>query len=183
MASASKYERILELFFNEGSKHWHFEEIIQKSSLSRDKVNKWLKRFIDKDIICKIKENKKMPYYVGNFSSPIYKSKKRVYSLRKFYNSGFLPHLISLEKAKTVIIFGSFSRADWYTESDIDLFIYGDDSELEKGKYEIKLNREIQLFSCRDRKDFKHLGNALLRNIISGYLVKGDLNFVSEINA
>ncbi len=183
MASASKYEKILELFFNEGSKHWRFEEIVKKSGLSRDKANKWLKKFINKEFIKKIKENNRMPYYIGNFSSPVYKSKKRLYAFKKFYKSGFLPHLMSLEKAKTVIIFGSFARADWYTESDVDLFIYGDDSELEKGKYETKLNREIQLFSCRNSKDFKHLGTALLKNIISGYLIKGDLNFVSEINA
>lgn len=182
MGFPSKEENVLELFFNESSKRWHFEEIIKTSKLSRDKANKWLKKSIKEEIIKKIKEKGKMPYYVGNFSHPAYKSRKRIYTLDKFYKSGFLSHLMSLSKAKTVIIFGSFARADWNTQSDIDLFIYGNDADFEQGKYESTLKREIQIFKCENEKEFKELRPGLFQNILTGYVVKGDLEFVGGLN-
>ena len=50
----SKEENILRLFFNESSKHWHFEEILRESRISRDKLNKWLKKFLHEKLIKKI---------------------------------------------------------------------------------------------------------------------------------
>ena len=103
------------------------------------------------------------------------------YHPNQFYESGFLNHLQSL-KAKTVVIFGSFARADWHDESDIDLFIYGEDEDLEKGKYELKFHREIQVFTAKNKGDFKRFAPALLKNIAEGYIVKGNLDF-AEVKA
>ena len=169
---------MLELFFNEPTKHWHFENILKESSLSRDKANKWLKRFLGEKLIKKIKLKGKMPYYIGNHEHPSYRNKKKLYALTKFYESGFLNHLQSLKKAKTVILFGSMARSDWYSESDIDLFIYGDDDDLEIGKYELKLKREIQLFNAKNKNNLEKMGKGLIQNIIQGNLIKGNLDFL-----
>ena len=77
-----------------------------------------------------------------------------------------------------VILFGSFSRSDWYDSSDIDLFIYGDAEGLKIAPYELKLGREIQLFSCENKAELNKMGPALLKNIIKGELIKGDLDFL-----
>ena len=123
-----------------------------------------------------------MPYYIGDFDSASYKSRKRLFALEQFYESGFLNHLQTLN-AKSIIIFGSFSRSDWYKESDIDIFIFGDDNEFEQGKYETKLKRDIQVFSAKNEKDLNKMGNKLLKNILTGYLVKGNLDFVEVKSA
>ena len=34
MGITPKYERVLELFFNEGTKHWHFSEIVKEAKIS-----------------------------------------------------------------------------------------------------------------------------------------------------
>lgn len=47
--------------------------------------------------------------------------------------SGLLRHIAENEGIKTAIVFGSFSRGDWNRSSDIDLFIYGDDNNFDKG--------------------------------------------------
>jgi len=171
-------ENIKELFFNNSSKHWHFEEIIKESKLSRTQANEWLKRLIKEKIIIKVKNKDKMPYYVGNFNSPSYKNSKRIYSLQKLYNLGFLDHLLTLKKAKTIIIFGSLARSDWNENSDLDIFIYGDNADFNQGKYESKLKREIQLFSIKYKRDFKKFRPELLKNIVNGYVVKGNLDFM-----
>lgn len=176
----NKENKVLELFFNESSKQWHFEELIKESKVSRDKVNKWVNIFLKQGLIKKIKKKGKMPYYIGNFESVNYKIKKRLYALNDFYNKGFLNHLAGLSNAKTVILFGSFIRADWNSNSDIDIFVYGNANGLNKIEYEHKLKREIQMFIYKDAKDINKLNPGLLKNILSGYVVKGDLSFMEK---
>jgi len=176
---ASKEENILGLFFNNPTKHWHFEEIVKEADIVRSKADKWLKRFIKEKLIKRVKERSKMPYYISNYESPDYQNKKRLFALRKLNETGLLNHLSSLEKAKTVILFGSFTRWDWYEGSDIDVFIYGNPKGLSIGKYEMKLHRDIQLFICKDKKELRKLGSGLIRNIIQGDIIKGDIQFLS----
>ena len=177
----SKEENILSLFFNEPTKEWHFEEIAEEAKITRSKADRWLKQLIEEGLIKRIKKRGKMPYYVSHYISPPYKNRKKLFALNKLYDSGFLNHLASLQKAKTVIIFGSFARSDWYSNSDIDLFIYGGTEGLKLAKYEVKLNREIQVFACNKKEDLHKFGEGLIRNIIKGNIVKGDLDFVRVV--
>jgi predicted nucleotidyltransferase len=166
--------RILELFFNEPTKQWHFEEILKRAEISRPQAAQWLSKFIKDKLIRRIKIKSKMPYYISDYNSVNYQNKKRLFMLNQFYSSGFLNHLQS-SKAKTVIIFGSMNRWDWYKDSDIDLFVYGDDNGLEIGKYELKLKRDIQLFSAKNKEDLKKLSPDLIQNIFNGFIVKGSI--------
>jgi len=175
----SKEDNLLELFFNYPAKHWHFKEIKEKVDISDTKLVKWLNRFKSESLIKRIKERGKMPYYIGNYESPDYKNRKKIFALNKLYKSGFLNHLMSLKEAKTVILFGSIARGDWYEGSDVDLFIYGDDKELDMKKYEKKLKKDIQLFSCKNKKELKRFGSKLIRNIIRGDFIKGDVRFLN----
>ena len=125
-----------------------------------------------------------MPYYISNCESSIYKTKKRIFALNKIYESGLLNHLYSLKKAKTVILFGSLSRSDWYKNSDVDIFIYGDAEGLKIVDYELNLHRNIQLFICKTNEELAKLGSGLIRNIIKGSIIKGDIDFIKvELNA
>jgi len=90
-------------------------------------------------------------------------------------------HLLDLKNAKTVILFGSFMRSDWYKNSDLDVFIYGNPEGLKIAEYESKLHREIQLFICQNKKDLNKFGTGLIRNIIKGNIIKGDIDFL-EVN-
>jgi len=180
----SKEEDILELFFDDPSREWHFEEILKEAKIARSKATKWLKKFVKEQLIKRVKEKGKMPYYIGNYESPAYKNKKKIFALQKFYESGLLNHLCYLKKAETVIIFGSFSRSDWYKNSDIDVFIYGDPEDLHIAPYELRLHRDIQLFICKNKKELKKYSIGLIRNIIKGNLIKGNLDFIGVgINA
>ena len=179
----SKENRVLELFFDNPTKEWHFEEILKEVNISRSKADGWLKQFVKEGIVQRVKPKGKMPYYVANHESSTYRNRKKLFALNKLYESGFLDYLSGL-KAKTVILFGSITRSDWYKKSDIDLFIYGDSRDLEIAKYESKLHRSIQVFSAGNKSDLAKLGEGLIKNIISGDLVKGDLDFLKvKVNA
>ena len=178
MGLPSKEEKVLELFFNEPTKHWHFEDILKASKTSRSKANKWLAKLAKEGIIKHIKPQGKMPYFQGHFDSPAYRSRKRLFALLQLQKSGFINHLLSLPKAKTVIVFGSFVRADWYKDSDIDIFIYGSDEGLDIYPYRKLLNREIQVFTASGASELEKMGPGLLRNILEGILIKGKIDFV-----
>ncbi len=169
----NKENNILKLFFNESSKHWTFTEILKESKVSRDKANNWLVKLQKEGIIKKIKEEGKMPYYIADFENPAYKNKKKLFALEEFYKTGLLNHLASLKDAKAVILFGSFARADWHTGSDIDIFILGNADEFEQSSYEKKLRREIQTFIYKSRDK---INKNLLKSILTGYTIKGELN-------
>ena len=88
-------------------------------------------------------------------------------------HSGLLEHLSQLPEIKTAILFGSFARGDWSASSDIDLFLYGRDANFEKGKFEHKLNREIQVFSYENQKSIKReLDPNVIPNIARGFNIK-----------
>jgi|SRR3989344_2718976 len=180
----SKENQVLGLFFNNPTREWHFEEILKETKIARSKADRWLKNFLKEGIIKKIKEKGKMPYYISRHQYPAYRNKKKIFALSLLYQSGLLNHLGMLEAAKTIIIFGSFARNDWYKDSDIDIFIYGDPKGLKIAKYEMKLHRDIQLFICQDKENLDKLGKGLLDNIIKGNVIKDNIGLVKvEMNA
>ncbi|MBU0457510.1 MAG: nucleotidyltransferase domain-containing protein [Nanoarchaeota archaeon] len=166
---------IKELFFDYPTKQWHFEQLLKEAGLSRAQTNAWIKKIMKDNLIKRVKPKSKMPYYIAKYDSPEYISAKKLFALEKFHSSGFLSHLLSLQQAEAIIIFGSIIRGDWHKESDIDLFVYGNADDLELGKYWIKLGREIQFFGCKDKKELKKYNPALLKNILKGYTIKGSI--------
>lgn len=166
------------LFFEEPSKQWHFEDVLKACKVSRSKASKWLAKLVRERVVRHVKPRGRMPYYQGNFESPAYRIRKRLYALAQLHATGFLGHLMGLPGAKTVIIFGSFTRADWYSGSDIDVFIYGSDAGLQTDAYRRALRRDIQVFVAGSPKDLERMGSGLLRNILEGLLIKGKLDFI-----
>ncbi|MBI2662164.1 nucleotidyltransferase domain-containing protein [Candidatus Woesearchaeota archaeon] len=164
-----------ELFYNYPTKHWHFEELLQEAGLSRAQTNVWLKKLIINNLVIRLKQKGKMPYYIANYQHPHYQNSKRLYAWERLHESGLLDYLVSLDKAEVIILFGSFSRWDWYDNSDVDIFVYGNIDKVYVGKFMPKLKREIQIFSGKDRQDLKQIGSALLKNIIKGITIKGTL--------
>lgn len=178
----SKEEKILELFYS-SPKHWRFEEILKKVKISRPQLAQWLKKFDKESIIKRVKPKGKMPYYVQNFESAEFHQRKRLFTLKRFYETGFLNHLQQCN-ADTVIIFGSFARTDWHDKSDIDLFVLGKADNLNVRQYEKKLKREIQLFHFNKPEEMSKLSPGLLPYIAAGDIIKGDLSFLKvELNA
>ncbi len=166
-------ETLKELFYNNPTKYWHFEQLRQEAGLSRAQTNEWIKRLLKENVIVRIKPRGRMPYYLANYRHPHYQNSKRLYALQQLHDSGLLDYLASLEKAQAVILFGSFSRWYWYDTSDIDIFVYGDVGNVYVGRFMPKLKREIQVFAGKDETDLQQMGPALLQNIIKGITIKG----------
>jgi predicted nucleotidyltransferase len=178
-------EKIKTLFFEDTLKRWHFEGIVKASGMSRERVNHYLKKLLKEGFITRIKPKGKMPYYAANRESEKFRSEKRFYGLDMLQESGLFEHINSIKGVKTAILFGSFSRGDFSKSSDIDLFIYGDSSQFDKAKFELKTKREVQLFDYDSITDIKReLDPKLIPNILKGFNIKGNLEpFRVELNA
>ncbi|MBU0627552.1 MAG: nucleotidyltransferase domain-containing protein [Nanoarchaeota archaeon] len=183
MASPTKEEQLLRLILeNSPLKHWHFEEFIKQTSISRAALNKWLHRYQKDGLIKRIKEKSRFPYFTAGMNNQAYQSKKRVYMLTKLYQSGLIDDLMRLEKARTIILFGSIARGDWYKDSDIDIFIFGNTGEFKKYKYELDLKRNIELHVFETKKEIKEVKTGLIKNIINGYIIKGEIQDFAEVS-
>jgi len=178
----SKENKVLELFFNT-PKHWHFEELLNKAKITRPQLARWLKKLAKEGIIQRVKEKGKMPYYMHDFNNPRFDVRKRMYASQMLMQSGLFENLASLKKAKAVILFGSFTRSDWYRDSDIDLFIYGSADGFNKVEFEMKLRRDIQLHIAQGRQDLKRM-EKMLPYIVSGDFIKGSIQDIGvEVHA
>ncbi len=182
MASPSKEENVLKLILeNSPLKEWHFEEVAREAKVTRAVANKWLKKYVHDGLIKNIKEKGRFPYFTAGSNNPFYYSLKRVYALEQLHKSGLIPRLLSLKDARTVIIFGSMARGDWYKDSDIDIFIYGDVGDFDKTVYELKLGKSIELHIFNNKKDIQNVKTGLIKNVINGYLVKGQIQDIAGL--
>src|SRR3989344_7163654 len=158
MGSPSKEERVLELFLNEPTKHWHFHDIVKTAGVSEAAAHKWLKKLVKEGIIAHVEFLGKMPYFQSRWNSSEYQIRKKSFAIRKLEESGVLQELMSMENAKTVVIFGSWYRGDWNTHSDVDVFILGDAGHLSAGTYLNNLGfqgkpREISVHSYPSHRE------------------------------
>lgn len=173
------------LFFNDTLKRWHFEEIVDTSGLSRERCNHFLKQLLKEKFIKRIKPRNMMPYYLANRDSLKFRMEKRMYGLMLLQEAGLFEQIRSCKNIKTAILFGSFARGDWSRSSDIDIFMYGDDSEFNKSVFEQKLHKKIQLFSFEKPTIIKEqVDQKVISNIVKGFHITENIEpFEVTINA
>lgn len=181
MPSPSKEEQVLKLFLeNSPFKEWHFEEVIRESKVTKAVANKWLKKYVEQGLLHHVKKKGSFPYFVVGQDNPVYYSMKRIYVLEQLHKSGLIAELLSTS-AKTIIFFGSMIRGDWYKDSDIDIFVFGGFPDFNKKAFETKLGREIELHAFQNKEEIAELKTGLIKNIVNGYVVKGQLQDFVEI--
>lgn len=182
MASSSKEENVLKLILeNSPFKEWHFEEIVNASEVTRAVANKWLKKFVKEGLLKKVKKKGRFPFFTVGSNNFIYYSLKRIYALEQLHRTGLIPKLLSLNNAKTIILFGSIIKGDWYKNSDIDIFILGKITDFNKNIYEQRLNKHIELHIFEDKKEIEETKTGLIKNIINGYIVKGQIQDIARV--
>lgn len=182
MAGLSKEENVLKLILeNSPLKQLHFEELAREAKVTKAVANKWLKKYVQEGLIKHVKENGRFPYFTVGSNNPFYYSLKRVYALEQLHKSGLIPKLLSLTTAKTIILFGSIVKGDWYKDSDIDIFVFGDISDFDKNIYELRLQKTIELHIFQNKEEIDEVKTGLIRNIINGYIIKGQIQDIVRV--
>lgn len=163
-------EEILEIFYEEPIREFHIREIARILKSSKTSVSYHINKLLDLNII-KSKQGV-FKSYEANETSKEYRQSKLLFGLKKIYDSEVI-QIIEQSNPRCIILFGSFAKAEYDKESDIDLFVQASEQIFDLTKYEKILKHKIDIiFEPRIDKLSKELLNSIINGIkLSGYLM------------
>ena len=167
---------LLELFIQEPEREFHVREIAKLFGKSPTTISKYLKNLESEKIII---SNKKLNHllFKANTDSIMFKLSKLNYNVNSLHKSGLIGYLLEeFNQPETIILFGSFAKAENNKNSDIDLLIVAPGKyEPNLEKFEKKLGHKIQLFvqSKSDLERIKEKNKELFNNWVNGIIIHG----------
>jgi predicted nucleotidyltransferase len=157
---------IIEYFFVNPTAKLRVREIERTLNLPLPSVINYTKALVNEKIL-KITRIGKVTLFSADRSSKEYLLQKKLFNIRKVYDSGLIKHLIANYSNPTILLFGSYSKGEDIEDSDIDLYIEtASKQEFNLKKYEKALKRKIQVFNFKNIKQVKNI--FLANNMLNG---------------
>jgi len=163
--------RVMELFFKHPERKFHLRELERLTHLSMPGVRKIVNKLVKEGLLESKKEKMVKNYFAKRNEKFVHL--KRAYNLHSLYRSGLVEFLKNqYENPEAIILFGSYSKGEDISKSDIDLaVITTKNKELELSLYEKKLAREIRIYEITIKKAEKEFLNTITNGIVlEGYL-------------
>jgi predicted nucleotidyltransferase len=171
MDNLNKIEKV---FFEDSYKEYHIRHLARLTKLNPNTIINLIKKIKYLDINKDKTTNRVTIKPITQ--DPKFLLKKKFYNIRKISDSGLISFLNDELSLPTIILFGSYAKAENHPESDIDIFIISDEKKkINLYKFENKLKTEIQVFH-HTKKDFKKIkqnNTELINNVINGYVLSG----------
>ena len=164
--------RIMEIFFKYPEKNFHLRELARLTKLSLPGVKKIVKKLEKEKLLIAKKEK----MYVNVYAS----RNQKFVNLKRSYNLYSLSNLIDYlseiyEEPEAIVVFGSYSKGEDISKSDIDLAIITSiHKKIHINKFENKLSRKINLFEIQLNKAEK----SFLNSLANGIILSGNLNLL-----
>jgi len=162
---------ILNIFFENPTKDFHIRRIAKELNIPKTTVSYQINIFLKKNIIIKNKEGI-FPSFRANETHEMYRFYKKQYILKKIIQIGLLDYLEEEIHPKSIILFGSFAKAEYDKDSDIDFFVQAKELKINLNKFEKKLKHKINIIF---ENSPKNLSKELLNNIVNGIKLRGFL--------
>lgn len=157
----------LKPFFEDCYRRINVREYAKIMHISPPTASKMLDSYYHENLLSKEKFRNYIMFYANKESS-------QFTDLSRMYWGIELKELIDLMERElttpTIILFGSLSKAEAKSDSDVDLAVFAYKKELNMNSFEKKLKRKIQIFWFTSIKSIKN--KELANNIINGYLLK-----------
>lgn len=154
-------------FFEDCYKRIGVREYAKKINVSPPTASKILGEY-HKEGILKKQEERNYLFFFANAENKSFIDLSRIYWRNK------LKEVIeSIEKkavTPTIILFGSLSKGEATSSSDVDLAIISSKKEINFENFEKSLKREVQLFWF---DSFAKISEELKNNILNGYVLSG----------
>ncbi|RMF05880.1 hypothetical protein D6764_03690 [Candidatus Woesearchaeota archaeon] len=164
---------IKEFFFTHPSEKLRVREIERKLDLSLPSVIEQCKRLEKEGILAKV-EIGSVFFYTAARTNRKYILEKKLFNIRRLYESGLVDYLKEELHNPTILLFGSYSRGEDTEESDIDLYLETSSKKTpELHSFEAKLKRKIHIFKHKNIHEIKnpHLANNIINGItLNGYI-------------
>lgn len=163
--------QILRIFFENPAKEFHIRGIAKMLKIPKSSVSYHVGQLVEQDII-KRKETGVFPSFAADQTSEMYHFWKRQDAMKRMIESSLLDYLDEQLNPKCIVLFGSFAKAEYDKDSDIDIFVQAREKILDLGRFEKKLGHTINVFF---EPDISKLSPELLNNIINGVKLRGFL--------
>ncbi len=169
--------RITNALFEKPAKEFHIRLLARETGLNPNTIINITKR-LEKEGLLEIRKDRERNLVIikANTQNKLFKLRKKAHNLEKIYASGLVDYLENELAYPTIILFGSYAKAENHEKSDIDIFIISTEKKtLDLAKYERSLGAEIQMF-IHTKKEFEKLKTTspeLLNNVINGTVLSG----------
>src|SRR3989344_2172672 len=165
-------DRVMRILFEEPIRVFHVRLLARLTKLNPNTIISITDKLAADGILLKHKnKDSGLTLIKSNIQNANYKLNKQFYNIKKIYGSGLVDFLNEKLAYPSIILFGSYAKAENRAGSDIDLFIVSEIKEKpDISIYEHKLNAEIQLF-IYTQKNFRKLirtNPELVNNFING---------------
>ena len=167
--------KVAGVFFREPTRDHYLIEISKKANLSHTSTKTHLQNLKKLSIIKESIEKKgsrKFPIFKADINNKNYREYKKIYNLLELQKSNITDFLKDKLMPKSIILFGSYQRAEDIEDSDVDIFVECKEEELDLSKYIKKLDRNIQLHF---KENFTRYPVELKNNIVNGIVLEGYL--------
>ncbi|KYK27084.1 hypothetical protein AYK26_00090 [Euryarchaeota archaeon SM23-78] len=155
----------LGLFFEDCYREVNVREYARIIRISPPTASTALQR-LEKEGLLKSRIERKNHLYRANRENPVFIDLSKAYWRQKL--TGLTTFLAEKINYKTIILFGSLTKAEATSNSDIDLYIDYEEKPISLDEFEKKLRRRIQLHF---RNELKNIN--LKKNIQQGMVLNG----------
>jgi predicted nucleotidyltransferase len=166
--------KILEVFFEEPLESHYFREIVRKSKVSPNIVQRQIRAMIKSKLIRYKGKQGNMKFYSANRDNSEFIYLKKLNNLKRIYQSRLIEKLDELLSPKAIVLFGSYSQGYDVENSDIDLLVIVEKTSKISDKalknIEHQLHRKISLHIVQD---FSKLSPELKNNMLNSVLLQG----------
>ncbi len=168
-------KQVLEYFFKHPTEEIHVRGIEKKIDMPYSSVRKALVELGEKELLSK-REESKMTFFKARRENREFQEMKRIFNLRKIFESGLVDELEQEYRPDAVVLFGSFLVGNDREESDIDIAVVnGREISIELGPFEDEFNREIQIVEVKNPKE----EDVEFRNTLAnGFVLTGQLEVI-----
>lgn len=161
----------LKPFFEDCYRRVNVREYAKLVSISPPTASTLLNKYEKSNLLIKEKNRNYLFFHANN-------KEKQFVELSKIYWAERLKTVIEHLKKELVspaiVLFGSLSKAETKSDSDVDLAIFTNKKNINLAKFEEKLGRNIQIFWFKSVRDIE--SKELANNILNGYLLMGRLS-------
>lgn len=170
-------EMILKELFDNPITEFHIRLLARKTGLNPNTIINITNELLGDNLIVKRKETETNRVIIkANFDDELFRAKKKAYNIERIIESKVLDFLNDELSHPTVVLFGSYAKAENDNRSDIDLFVIADEKKkLDLFKFEKILGAEIQIFlhTKKELNKLKEGSKELINNVINGIILTG----------
>ena len=168
--------KVLQLFFQEPEKSFHIRQIARLTGLSAPGVSKMVARLRKDGLLTMVRG--KVVQDIRASRTDRFLHLKRCWNIERLFETGLVDSLrTAYEKPEAIVLFGSFSKGEDTSISDIDIAVIApEERRLRLEPYQRALKRKINMQVVQ----LKRAEPAFLNSLANGVVLYGFLKVVKE---